>query len=395
MTKIAFTADLHCDEYGSRIDPATGLNARWVDTVDMARWVATDARRRDAEVLVVAGDFTEARHPAPWRVAQIGEALAEFAGPALFARGNHDGTRGGHSIVELLAARMDAVDVPGRYSFGIGFDVPDVRLINDVTIAVIPYLDAHHLRALEGFETLPAAEVSAALGDAFLSIARGLYARAKEAEPEAAAVLVVHQALSGGLMSDSQAAFLGDQGLVVDTRALAAIGFEAILAGHFHKHQVLATEPLVVYAGSPYRTDFGEEHQEKGYLVVDVEPGRATFDFVATPARRFVTVDAQNWPQAPADIGGPESAFLEDAIVRVINVPAEDNPADVRRTLEELGAFEVTEIRQLRPDGPAIEGGGMAEGLTTHEALEAYFAGDEDEEQLVERGRGILAEVAS
>src|SRR5690349_14483436 len=103
MTRIAFTADLHCDDYGSRIDPATGLNARWLDTVAMARWIAQDANDRGADVLVVGGDFTESRHPAPWRVAQIKDALLTYGGPAVYVRGNHDGIRDGRWIGDVLA----------------------------------------------------------------------------------------------------------------------------------------------------------------------------------------------------------------------------------------------------------------------------------------------------
>lgn len=393
MTRLAFTADLHCDDFGSTIDPATGLNARWIDTVEMVRWIARDAAARGCEALIVGGDFTEQRHPAPWRVAQIREALDEYLGERdggliFLLRGNHDGIRAGRSIVDLLSPETDP-------SWA-GASEPWVGQVGDTAVALLPYLDRHNIRAIEGFEQLPEGDVAAALGEAYLTIARGLYVQSLEqpglAGHTTSRILVVHQALAGGLMSDSQAAFLGDQGLIVDTRALAAIGFDAILAGHFHKHQVLSTAPLVAYAGSPYRTDFGEEHQAKGYLVIDVEPGKTTMEFVETPARRFVTVDAEHWPQAPGDIGGPASDFLEGAIVRVLNVPPEDNVADVRRTLEDLGAFEVQEIR-VKPTSRPEPAGPFSESLSSEQALAAYFAEDTDREALVGLGREILEAV--
>ena len=374
MTRLAVLADPHCDDFGSKLDPATGLNARWTDTVGMVRWVATDARERGAEALVVAGDLSETRHPAPWRVAQIGEALEAFGGPVILARGNHDGLRADRSIVDVLAA--------GRPGWS-GFSIPGVTTVGGTAIAVLPYLDRHHLRALLGYESVPDAEVSAALGTAYLTIARGLYVAA-EAVASAGTVLVVHQALAGGLMSDSQAAFLGDQGLVVDTRALAAIGFDAVLAGHFHNHQVIQTDPLVAYAGSPYRTDFGEEHQAKGYLIVDVDETGARVEFIETPARRFVTLTGDE----------AEGSGVRDAIVRVLDFPPEGDAAAFRRYLDEAGAFEVTEIR-VRPMSRPEVAGGLSETLTAPEALEAYFADDPDDEVLVQRGRAILAEVAA
>lgn len=375
MTRIAFTADLHCDDYGSRIDPATGLNARWLDTIDMARWLATDAAARNADVLVVAGDLTESRHPAPWRVAQIREALGAFAGPIVYTRGNHDGIRDGRWIGDVLA----------RPGLDTSFSIPGMRLVDDVVICTIPYLDVHWLRAQPALEAAAVADVNAALGEAFLTIARGLYAATGKA---GARVLVCHQALAGGLMSDSQAAFLGEQGLVVDTRALAAIGFDAILAGHFHKHQVMSTDPLVAYAGAPYRTDFGEERQAKGYLVVDVERRRVAMEFVPTPARRFVTI------RDPFDEHEVAAAHLRDAIVRVVDVDPAADAAAIRRELEELGAFEVTEIRK-RPVAREAAAGAIAEGLSAEQALDAWFADDDDREALTARGREVLAEAAA
>ncbi len=384
MTRLAVLADPHCDDYGAKLDPATGLNARWVDTVGMVRWVAADARERGCDALIVAGDLTESRHPAPWRVAQIAEAIATFEGPVILARGNHDGERAGRSIVDVLAA--------GRPSWR-GFSSPGVTLVDDVAIAVLPHVDRHWIRAQPGFEQLDESKLLEVLADQYLAVARGLYVEASALAP--LSVLVVHQGLAGGQMSDAQAAFLGDASLVVDTRALADIGFAAILAGHFHKHQVLSESPLIAYAGSPYRTDFGEEHQAKGYLVVDVGPETVdgttgkqltAWTFVETPARRFVTLYSLD----PVETG---DASIDGAIVRLLDVHSDEDPALLRRTLESYGAFEVTEIRRRPIEASAIAGG-LSESLTAQEALSAYFEGDPDAEVLVERGREILAEVA-
>lgn len=374
MTRIAFTADLHADDFGQKVDAASGLNARWVDTVEMVRWVAADARAREADVLIVGGDFTEGRHPAPWRVAQILGALDAFDGPEVLVRGNHDGLRAGRSIVDVLAG--------GRPGWT-GFSRPGVTVVGDVAIAAIPFLDAHFLRAQPGFESIPEAEVLRVLAEQYLIIAGGLYA---EAAPLARhQVLVVHQGLSGGLMSDTQRAFLGDKSLVVDGRALGAIGFDAVLAGHFHLHQVLQAEPLVAYAGAPYRTDFGEERQAKGYLVVDVGDTGLTWEFVETPARRFVTITD--------DPDGIRIPPIDGAIVRVIDANPGRDIAALRAELEALGAWDVQEIRR-RPGVPSEVAGGLSESLTAVEALTEYFAGDPDADALVDRGRGILAEVA-
>jgi exonuclease SbcD len=376
MTKIAFVADLHVDDLGSKVNPETGLNARFEDGLRILGWVAQDAAARGCDVLVVGGDFTEQRHPAPWRVAKIAEALGAFPGPFVLARGNHDGLRAGRSIADVLG------DMLGDAK---GFSRPGIAWVKRTAICVLPYLDRHWLRSQPEFEGATDAQVFAALGEQFLAIARGLYAQAHDEHPDLdGCVLVVHQSLAGGQMTEQQQAFLGDMSLVVDTAALGAIGFDAVLAGHFHLHQTLGVDPLVVYAGSPQRVTFQEQDQTKGYLVVDTEKLPA-FEFVETPARRFVTLtgnDIGDWPD------------ITDAVVRMVDVDRDINTAAVRDELERKGgAFEITEIR-LRPVEAAAAPTGLSESLTPAQALSSYFDGDVDAEVLVDRGVAILQEAA-
>jgi exonuclease SbcD len=379
VTRIAFCADLHVDSYGSRIDPGTGLNARLVDYLRTTAWVAEEARRRGAEALVIAGDFTERRHPAPWLVSRIRGALSSFPGRQVYLRGNHDGEIAGGSIVTLLDDGFDEQDEAGRT----GVSRPRIVLIDgDVVLACIPYLDRHFLRAQPGMEKVPDAEVYQVLGDQFLTIARGLYAEARADYPDAACVLVCHQTLAGAHMSESQQAFLGDLGLVIDARALAAIGFEAVIAGHLHRHQVVLEEPCpVLYPGSIERVDFGEEHEAKGFIVADVEPGQFAWEFVETPARRFLTLTDT--------IDDLSETHVDGAVVRAIDVHPDVDVVELRKDLEAAGAFEIASITQRRVDAPEIAGG-MSESLGPIEALSAYFADDPEAEPLVALGRELL-----
>ena len=385
MTRIAFTADLHVDAYGSRLDPATGLNARLVDFLRTTAWMASEAANRGAEALVVAGDFTERRHPAPWLVSKIRGALADGPGRQVYLRGNHDGEIAGGSIVSVLDDGLD--ESLGVENVRTGVSRPGLHLVAfDLVLACIPYLDRHWLRAQAGMEKVPDAEVYRVLGEQFLTIARGLYAEARADYPDAAVVLVCHQTLAGAQMSETQQAFLGDLGLVVDARALAAIGFEGIVAGHLHRHQVVLEQPCpVLYPGSIERVDFGEELEAKGFVIADVGPGRFSWEFIETPARRFATVD-----YAPDAAGFPD---VEGAVVRAINVDPGVPADDIHKAMERAGAWDVVEIRRRHVDAPEIAGG-LSESLGPLEALSAYFADDPEAEPLVALGRELLEAAA-
>jgi exonuclease SbcD len=379
--KLAITADWHCDQYGSRLDPETGINARLLDYLRTATWVAEEAKRCGAEALLVLGDFSERRHINGWLIARIMDALAAGPERVIALAGNHDGSIGGRSIVDIINRRQGWDGVGERRVIRIG----------DVAICAIGFLDRHWLRTQPGYETVPDADIYRTLAELYLTIARGMFVEAMEGGARTA-ILVGHQGVSGGRMSESQQAFLGDVALVVDSAALASIGYSMVALGHFHLAQTCVdkAECPVVYAGSIERVDFGEEAQEKSFLMVDVdEAGVATYERVETPARRFVTLTEEDlhWDDIDDRVRG--------AIVRVLDVPVGADVADLRRNLEGLGAFEVAEIRVRPAEAAAPSPGGFGEAVSPTDALVAYFEGDPDAEALVERGRVVLAEVAA
>ena len=382
MTRIAVVADVHADDYyPGKVDPETGMNARFGDFLRTTAWAARTARELEAEVLVCAGDYTESKVPprAP-RVVKIAEAFAQGPDRQVHVRGNHDGSWGGASIVEDLVRRQ------GWTGFA---QAPGFELVGDVAICAIPFLDRRFARTIPELVEVPDADLFRLLGEQYLTIARGLFVAAEKAGAKAA-VLTGHQQLAGAQMTDSQRAFLGDLDLVVDARALAAIGYSAVVFGHVHRGQTVvegdASTSPVFFAGSLERVDFAEEHEEKRLLVLDVEPGRTVWvDSIPVPARPMVTVRGTD------DI---IPANLEGAIVRAIDIPDDVHDDDLRRALEDAGAWVVTGVKR-RPVEREASGVVIDEALTPADALAAYLAGDPDAERLLERGKAILAEVSA
>lgn len=379
MTRIAVTGDLHVDPYFDARDPETGANLRELDMLRTVAWVARTARERGAEALVVAGDYTEqkevskGRGPDPTRIAAIQSALAEGPARQIHVRGNHDRQRQGTSIVTVLA------DHPGWS----GYDAPGFELIGDVAVCAIPFLDRAWWRAQPGNETKPETEAFHDLALAYEVIAAGLYLQATEAGARAA-ILVGHQQMPAEI-NDRQRSFLGDVDLVVDPRALGAIGYGAIVFGHVHRAQTIVDDPAcpILFVGSPERVDFAEEDEEKSFVVLDIEPGRpVTIERIPTSPRRFVTLTGL---EEDVDVGG--------AVVRVVDLPPEVDAAWARRQLGAAGAFAVTTITTRVVEDVAVIGA-MNETLTAEELLEADLADHPDRDALLALGRSILAEVA-
>lgn len=377
MTRIAIAADLHVDDFGTRVD-ASGWNSRFEDGIAAIEFITDSAIDANVDALVVAGDYTEHRAPSPPRVSRIVDALRTGPSRQVHVRGNHDQERSGRSIVDILGA----VD---HYE---GHTRPGISVVGDVAICAIPFLGPSYLRSQPGFEAAAVSDVYAALGEAYLTIARGLYADAHDRARTR--ILVGHQQLAGGRMNDSQAAFLGGNDLVVDSRALAAIGFDAVIFGHVHRGQTVVDDPAcpVMFVGSSHRVDFAEELEDKRFLVVENAGEQLSIESVSIPARRFVTLTG-------ADLeSGIPAGQVDGAVVRVRDLDPLWDAAALRRELDEAGAFDVQEIRQRRPEASGAAGG-LSESLTAPEALEQYFDGDPDREALVKRGRWILEEAVA
>ena len=163
--------------------------------------------------------------------------------------------------------------------------------------------------------------------------------------------------------------------------------FDYIALGHIHKHQVLSQSPPVVYAGSLERVDFGEENDEKGFYMVEIEPDPATgnrqvsFKFHPVKGRRFLTINVA----VEADDIDPTATVLRaitreekirDAVVRLnISLPAplegqlRDN--DLRDALKEAHYFTIS--RDIQRETQLRLGSRTAEGITPLDALKAYL----------------------
>ncbi|MBI5494438.1 MAG: exonuclease SbcCD subunit D [Deltaproteobacteria bacterium] len=192
--------------------------------------------RAGAAAVVLAGN-----HDSPARLEAWG-TLAELAGVTAVGRPRH-------RLVEVAARSGEAVRV-----------------------AAVPFA---HPRALLEARALLGDEVTArrAYAEAFASLVAALCAGFR---PGVANVLLAHAHLEGALLSGSERAVHVEQDWAASAEAIPGSADYAGL-GHLHRPQrVQGTGVPTFYAGSPLQLDFGEAGEEKGYLLVDVEPGQPT-----------------------------------------------------------------------------------------------------------------------
>lgn len=144
-------------------------------------------------------------------------------------------------------------------------------------------------------------------------------------------LLCVHQAFEGATVGPSDYTFRCANDVV--RMSDVSVGFAAVLAGHIHRHQVLATDlegrPVaapVFYPGSIERTAFAEQGERKGYLVLELtgDPSGGTvaqWEFRELPARPMVTVrlvvDAHDTTGVERGIHRAIEGAPADAVLRI------------------------------------------------------------------------------
>jgi DNA repair protein SbcD/Mre11 len=86
-------------------------------------------------------------------------------------------------------------------------------------------------------------------------------------------------------------------------------GFDAVLSGHIHRHQVLTKDPSgeklpapVFYPGSTERTSFAEKDEQKGYLILNLPvegEERIHHQFVPLPSRPMIDLPVSGLGLSP------------------------------------------------------------------------------------------------
>ena len=292
MIRIAAISDTHEDERascaGKIVLGPDGINIRAADRRRCFRSAVDGAIERKVNLILHGGDLFEGEQsrnrpkPTPTEYVAVERELdraADFA-PTVVPGDNH-GMSGGpteeHAIAPL-AGRHPRLFVCLR---------PDLLNLETkagrVQVAVLPFPQKSILLAKEEYAGIPPETVNQLIGEKLAAILRGFRARLDASLPS---ICLTHMMLR-------EAVFGSDRGPETGTLMLSAEafdGFDLVVSGDVHRHQMIGKRILI--PGGTDRTDFGEEHEAKGWCYVELDgPGAVPrVELVETPARRFVTL---------------------------------------------------------------------------------------------------------
>jgi exonuclease SbcD len=354
--KLLHFADLHLgvENYG-RPDPATGLSSRLGDFLKRLDEVVDAALAERVDAVLFAGDAFKTRDPNPTVQRAFAERirrLSRAAIPTTLLIGNHD--------LPGVVSRATSVDIYDA----LGVDYVHVcRRIETLTldtasgplqVVALPWLTRSAMLTREEYRADSVEALEARLRERIVAALEG---EAAGLDPDLPAVLLGHLSLGGATTGSEHSIMLG-QDLILNRGDLQPAAFDYIALGHIHKHQQVGPgTPPVVYSGSLERVDFGEEREDKGFVIVEIAPGprgarRTTWAFRPVAARPFITVRLTPGGADPlADIRAAlaHRTDLAGAVVRAKlalapEVAGQVRLGEVRRLLGELGAAFVGQI---------------------------------------------------
>jgi exonuclease SbcD len=317
------------ENYG-RTDAKSGLNQRVIDFLRSLDFLVKTAIERDVALVVFAGDAFRNQKPSPTLQREFARAVRKLTKAdikVLLLVGNHDLPnldKQAHALAIYDALEVDDVYVARTAEF---FLIETKQ--GPVQVAALPHFSRSKLIAslkeqdIE-YKDKTLTELNDLMARTVEMFIDGLAARVDPAIP---AILTAHASLSTAAVGNENRTILAGNELTITPSALQRPEFDYVALGHIHKFQDLSrgAYPHLVYSGSIDRVDFGEEKEDKGFCLVDAVRGATTYEFVTTPARRFVTIDVDCVSEDPtAEVCvacGAED--LSESVVRVrVKVPA-------------------------------------------------------------------------
>jgi exonuclease SbcD len=388
MIRLLHIADVHPNAAATFagktvIDPATGLNQSLTDLQRSLKFVHDVATNPDTrcDALLIAGDVFDSVKPSMNEVRVMMEFLLPIVDemPVIVIAGNHD----------ISTNPNDATALSCLYGISNLFiaERPHTILLNireqPVRFCLLPYPTKGRLLTQEIARDASPEQVTAMINQCLVDILRGF---AAEFEPGVPRVLLAHGSVSNAKVGDQPRSLAHDILIPLD----ACETFDYVALGHIHQPQQVAHNAW--YSGSLMRNGFGEEHEEKGFNIVELDVMRDV-TFVENPhARRYRTIGVEHLNNHVAVLGLDAST-----VWRFKDQLNAGDYQELKPLLDQLQAatpFMQLDVELLHED--RTRDAGMAACPTMEQALARALTGSVDKAELpalFEKHQALLMEV--
>ncbi|MBA7543036.1 3',5'-cyclic adenosine monophosphate phosphodiesterase CpdA [subsurface metagenome] len=378
--KFLHLADVHLgmENYG-HIDPSTGLHTRLKDFIKCFSFAIDIALEEKVDLAIFTGDAYKNSSPNPTHQREFAKQiyrLSEAGIPTVLINGNHDNP--------VSFGKATSLDIFGTLNVPKARIVTEPELLNietkagPVQVFGLPWPTKNLFLTKEECKNITDEEITKQLQ---IRVSKKILEFARMIKPGIPAIFAAHLAAAEATYSGSERSVIIGNDPVFSTQVLAQKEFNYVALGHIHKFQDLNPDNNipVVYPGSIERINFGEEKEDKGFCLVNIEKGKTSYEFIPVPARKFITIDTvipQGEDPTNTLLHEIESHDLSDAIVRIFyTMPAEGADSldfnKINSALEE--AFMVATIAEKTKPVERTRRADISEDLGMLEALDKYI----------------------
>ncbi len=316
--KIIHFADAHLgvETYG-KLNPQTGLNTRVEDFLHALDEIVHYAIEFKCDAVLFAGDAYKTREPNPTLQREFAKRMKRLSDCGIIVMmipGNHDtpvalGRSHSLGVFSVLGGQNIKVCYEGYY-------VIDTKS-GPLQIVSLPWPTRSNLLARNECDGLSLIQINTLMQERIRTLLEESFAKC---EPRYPTIVLGHVTIAGSIYGSERIAFIGHE-LVLPLDIFRQFNVDYVALGHIHKQQMLCLDPPVVYSGSIERVDFGEVHDEKGFMEVILAPGtKPVVTFIPVHSRPMVDVEVTCNHDNLVDVfqKAVSQTAVKDAIVRVI-----------------------------------------------------------------------------
>ena len=365
--KIITFADAHIGiSTYSTIDPKTNLNTRVLDSLNGIDQIINYAEENNIKYILFAGDMFKNALPSPTLVREINKrikASAEKGIKWIIQDGNHD-----VSPLETAKSALDPLSTLKVENVEHTRFEKTYMIDNNIRVLVLPTYTTQ-----EEVEN-----ILSKYNDNIKTIVMGHFTS-------------LNAKLNDWLIASNEDA--------IDIKIFQKPNILAVVLGHLHKHQILNTNPLSYYCSSTIRTDFNEEHDKKGFVVLDIDNNyNVSYIFKEIKTQEFLSVkmDLVGEDDAQANVMAYLNHIKKDLIDKVVRVQLtldKENNIEDNEILEFLKSSNVSyiaNISKIFDREQLIRNKDINEQITEENALKEYFKDNPDKDEIIKLGLSII-----
>lgn len=368
--KLITFADAHIGiSTYSTIDPETNLSTRVLDSLNGIDQIINYAEENNIKYILFAGDMFKNALPSPTLVREINKrikASAEKGIKWIIQDGNHD-----VSPLETAKSALDPLSTLKVENVEHTRFEKTYMIDNNIRVLVLPTYTTQ-----EEVEN-----ILSKYNDNIKTIVMGHFTS-------------LNAKLNDWLIASNEDA--------IDIKIFQKPNILAVVLGHLHKHQILNTNPLSYYCSSTIRTDFNEEHDKKGFVVLDIDNNyNVSYIFKEIKTQEFLSVkmDLVGEDDAQANVMAYLNHIKKDLIDKVVRVQLtldKENNIDDNEILEFLknnNVSYIANISKIFDREQLIRNKDINEQITEEEALREYFKDNSDKDEIIKLGISIINEM--